>query len=75
MIRELDQRLDLSGERPGELVEGPRGDAAATMVAWEPTPERFMLTPVHGDGSRGVSAHLLPFFEAYDASVRDDDEA
>jgi hypothetical protein len=52
--------------------QGPRGEAAAMIVSWEPTPERFVLTPVLGDGTRGVSAHLLPFFEAYDASIRYD---
>jgi hypothetical protein len=55
--------------------QGPQGDAAAMIVGWEPDPQRFMLTPVHGNGSRGVGAGLMPFFEAYDASVRDDDEA
>jgi hypothetical protein len=54
--------------------QGPRGDAAATIVSWEPAPERFELTPILGDGTRGVSAHLLPFFEQYDASIRDNEE-
>ena len=54
--------------------QGPRGDAAALIVSWETRPDRFELVPILGDGTRGVSAHLLPFFEAYDASVRDDEE-
>jgi hypothetical protein len=54
--------------------QGLRGEAAAMIVGWEPTPERFVLTPVLGDGTRGVSAHLLPFFEAYDAQVEANDD-
>jgi hypothetical protein len=52
--------------------QGPRGEAAAIIVGWEPRVERFELVPILGDGTRGVSARLLPFFEAYDASIRDD---
>ena len=54
--------------------QGPRGAEAATIIEWESEPQRFVLTPILGNGARGVSAHLLPFFEAYDASVRDDEE-
>jgi hypothetical protein len=54
--------------------QGPRGDAAGLITSWESRPDRFELTPILGDGTRGVSARLLPFFEAYDASVRDDGE-
>jgi hypothetical protein len=32
------------------------------------------LTPILGDGTRGVTAHLLPFFEQYDSTVREDSE-
>jgi hypothetical protein len=52
--------------------QGARGDAAAMIVGWEPRVERFELVPILGDGTRGVSAHLLPFFEQYDATIRDD---
>jgi hypothetical protein len=52
--------------------QGARGDAAAMIVSWEPTPERFVLTPVLGDGTRGVGAHLLPFFQQFDSLTRDD---
>jgi hypothetical protein len=54
--------------------QGPRGDAAAIIVSWEAEPERYRLTPILGDGTRGVSAHLLPFFEAYDAATRADED-
>jgi hypothetical protein len=55
--------------------QGPRGDAAALIVGWEPRVERFELVPILGDGTRGVSAHLLPFFQQYDSAIRDDGEA
>jgi hypothetical protein len=54
--------------------QGPRGEAAATIVEWSPDPQRFVLTPILGDGTRGVSAHLLPFFEQFDSMTRSDDE-
>jgi len=44
------------------------------IVGWEPRVERFELVPILGDGTRGVSAHLLPLFEQYDATIRSDDE-
>jgi hypothetical protein len=52
--------------------QGPRGDAAGLIVSWEAEPERYRLTPILGDGTRSPSAHLLPFFEQYDATIRDD---
>jgi hypothetical protein len=54
--------------------QGPRGDAAMMVVSWEPTPERYLLTPVYADGTRGVPANLTGLFEQYDQSVRDDGE-
>jgi hypothetical protein len=53
---------------------GPRGDAAAMIVAWEPTPERYILTPVYATGERGVPANLTGLFEAYHAATAPDDE-
>jgi hypothetical protein len=49
--------------------QGPRGDAAAMIVGWEPRVERFELVPILGDGTRGVSAGLMPFFQQYHAQV------
>jgi hypothetical protein len=54
--------------------QGPQGEAGAVIVSWEARPERFELTPILGNGLRGVSAHLLPFFEQYDSAVRDDED-
>jgi hypothetical protein len=56
--------------------QGPRGaiGPAAKPAAWEPNVEAFSLTPIYGDGERGVSANLRPFFEAYDAQTRGGDE-
>jgi hypothetical protein len=49
--------------------QGPRGEAAAMIVGWEPRVERFELVPILGDGTRGVGAGLMPFFQQYHAQV------
>jgi hypothetical protein len=49
--------------------QGPRGEAAAMIVGWEPRVERFELVPILGDGTRGVGAGLMPFFQQYYAQV------
>jgi hypothetical protein len=55
---------------------GERGAAAAMIVGWETTPERYWLTPVYSTGEKGVPANLRSLFEAYDQSVTEaDDEA
>jgi hypothetical protein len=64
------------GEAGRAGPKGPKGEIGpvAKAVAWEPNVEAFSLTPVYGDGSRGVSANLRPFFEAYDESTRGDED-
>jgi hypothetical protein len=62
---------------PGEArvgPAGPRGEPAPMIAAWEPDAARFVLTPVHSDGSRGVPQNLRSLFEAYDQSTNGDEE-
>jgi hypothetical protein len=54
--------------------QGGRGPPAVAIAAWEPNAERYMLTPVHSDGSRGVPLALRSFFDQYDESTRADED-
>jgi hypothetical protein len=55
--------------------QGPKGSDAAMIVGWEPTPERYWLTPVYSTGEKGVPANLTSLFEAYNAATEAEDEA
>jgi hypothetical protein len=60
--------------RPGPRGErGERGPPAASIAAWEPNGERFQITPVYSDGTRGPPLSLRSLFEAYDSAAEDDD--
>jgi hypothetical protein len=53
--------------------QGPAGRDAAMVAAWEPNGERFTITPVFTDGTRGPPLILRPLFEQYDAATADED--
>lgn len=61
---------------------GPRGERgekglpAPRVAAWEPDPDKFTITPVYTNGSKGPPIVLLGLFPAFDAALqdRDDDE-
>ena len=50
-------------------AKGEPGKAAPVITAWEPNGERFTITPVYTDGTRGVPANLLSLFQSYDEQV------
>ena len=39
------------------------------IAAWEPHGERFQITPVYSDGTRGPPINLLSLFQSYDEQV------
>jgi hypothetical protein len=54
--------------------QGQKGEGASMIVAWEPTPERYWLTPVYSTGDKGVPANLTSLFEQYNRATEADDE-
>lgn len=57
---------------PGEGRTGPAGPPgrdAVAVVAWDVDSARFVITPCHSDGTRGVPLNLLGLFQSYDSAV------
>ncbi len=56
---------------------GPRGERgdkglpAPRLATWNIDEDRFIATPVFGDGSTGAPLNLLPLFASYDRAVQE----
>jgi hypothetical protein len=48
---------------------GDRGAPAPRLATWNIDEDRFIATPVFGDGSTGAPLNLLPLFQSYDQAV------
>jgi hypothetical protein len=48
---------------------GERGAPARETIAWDADAARFVVTPCHSDGTRGVPMNLLGLFQSYDSAV------
>jgi hypothetical protein len=49
--------------------QGERGAPARDTIAWDVDASRFVITPCHSDGTRGVPMNLLGLFQSYDSAV------
>lgn len=50
---------------------GDRGAPAPRLTTWNIDEDRFIATPVFGDGSTGAPLNLLPLFASYDRAVQE----
>ena len=48
---------------------GPRGEAAPRLATWTLDTDRFVATPVMGDGSVAAPLDLMAFFQSYDQAT------
>jgi hypothetical protein len=50
---------------------GDKGEPAPRLATWSIDAERFVVTPIFGDGSSGAALNLLGLFQSYDQAVSD----
>jgi hypothetical protein len=50
---------------------GDRGEPAPRLATWSVDAERFVVTPIFGDGTSGAALNLLSLFQSYDQAVSD----
>lgn len=62
------------GARGEKGDEGPKGKPAPVIAAWEPHPERFMITPVYSTGERGPPINMLSLFQAFNSAVEEEED-
>jgi hypothetical protein len=49
---------------------GPQGERGASVIDWKIDRERFTVTPIMSDGSKGVSLNLRDLFEQFQIETR-----
>jgi hypothetical protein len=68
-MRGIPGRDGLQGPIGPRGERGDKGLPAPRLATWNIDEDRFIATPVFGDGSTGAPLNLLPLFQSYDQAV------